>query len=89
MIRNDFFFAFEAGLLNGYKSNFTAAQRKVLQELKQDDAIIICPADKGKAVVVADRETYLAKTVDQIHEENYKITKKEKRLFYGSYTRSL
>jgi len=58
------------------KSNLTAAQRKFLQELKQDDTIIICPADKGKAVVVEDRETYLAKTVDQIHEGNYEITKK-------------
>ena len=39
----------------------TPAQRKVLNELKADDSIIICPADKGKAVVIEDRETYLSK----------------------------
>jgi len=72
-------------LKRGYKmtlrSNLTQAQRKVLQELKQDDSIIICPADKGKAVVVEDRDTYLAKTEDQIHEGQYERTnKKEKNI---------
>ena len=63
------------------RSNLTQAQRKVLQELKQDDSIIICPADKGKAVVVEDRDTYLAKTEDQIHEGQYERTnKKEKNI---------
>ena len=42
------------------KSNLTQAQRKILQELKEDESIIICPADKGKAVVIEDRDTYLA-----------------------------
>ena len=71
------------------KSNLTAAQRKVLQELKQDDTIIICPADKGKAVVVEDRETYLAKTVDQIHEGNYEITKKGEKTILRKLHKSL
>ena len=61
-------------------SNLSPAQRKVLNELKADDSIIICPADKGKAVVVEDRETYLSKTLqDQIHEGNYEITKKNEK----------
>ena len=76
LIRNEVFLHLKRGYKMVIKSNLTAAQRKVLQELKQDDTIIICPADKGKAVVVEDRETYLAKTVDQIHEGNYEITKK-------------
>jgi len=67
-------------LKRGYKlrlrSNLTPAQRKVLNELKADDSIIICPADKGKVVVIEDRETYLSKMQDQIHEGNYEISKK-------------
>ena len=49
---------------------------KVLRELKEDDSIIICPADKGKAVVIEDRDTYMAKSIDQIHEGNYELVKK-------------
>ena len=46
----------------------------------EDDSIIICPADKGKAVVVEDRETYLTKTRDQIAEGDYELaTGKEKK----------
>ena len=54
-------------------------QRQILKELKEDDSIIICPADKGKAVVVEDRETYLAKTQDQIHEGNYELSNKNEK----------
>ena len=38
------------------RSNLTERQRKILNDLKADDSIVICPADKGKAVVVEDRE---------------------------------
>ena len=50
------------------RNNLSAHQRKILQELKEDEPIIICPADKGKVVAVEDRETYIAKTNDQIQE---------------------
>ena len=33
--------------------------REILNGLKDDMSIIICPADKGKAVVVEDRDTYI------------------------------
>ena len=47
----------------------------------EDDSIIICPEDKGKAVVVEDRETYLTKTRDQIAERDYELAKgKEKTI---------
>ena len=61
------------------KSNLSPEQRQILKELKEDDSIIICPADKGKAVVVEDRETYLAKTQDQIHEGNYELSNKNEK----------
>ena len=62
------------------KGNLTATQRKIRNELKEDDSIIICPADKGKAVVVEDRETYLAKMQDQIHEGSYELTRKGEKV---------
>ena len=52
-----------------------------MRELKDDDSIIICPADKGKAVVIEDRETYMAKTIDQIHKGNYELVRKGRRQF--------
>ena len=62
-----------------FKSNLSPEQQQILKELKEDDSIIICPADKGKAVVVEDRETYLAKTQDQIHEGNYELSNKNEK----------
>ena len=50
------------------KSSLSIAQRRVLQELKEDESIIICPADKGKTVVVEDIDSYLANTQNQIYE---------------------
>ena len=76
MIRNEVFLHLKKGYKMVIKKNLTAAQIKVLRELKEDDSIIICPADKGKAVVIEDRDAYMAKTIDQIHEGNYELVKK-------------
>ena len=83
-LRNVVFDQLKRGYKMTLRSNLTQAQRKVLQELKQDDSIIICPAEKGKAVVVEDRDTYLAKTEDQIHEGQYERTNKQEREKYSS-----
>ena len=49
--------------------------------MKETESNIICPADKGKAVVVEDRDSYLAKTQDQIYEGEYELSsKKEKNI---------
>ena len=80
-IRNEVFNHLKRSYKMTLKSNLTPAQRKVLRELMEDDSIIICPADKGKAVVVEDRETYLTKTRDQIAEGYYELAKgKEKTI---------
>ena len=50
-----------------------------MNELKNDDTIIICPADKGKAVVVEDKESYMSKTHDQIHEGNYVLPNRSEK----------
>ena len=67
----------------------TPAQRKILNDLKNDDTIIICPADKGKAVVVEDRETYMSKTHDQIHEGNYVLTDRSEKVILQRLHRKL
>ena len=51
-IRNEVFAHLKRGYKFILKSNLSKMQRRVLQELKEDESIIICPADKGKAVVV-------------------------------------
>ena len=62
----------------GIRNIFSAHQKKLLQEMKQDESITMCPAEKGKALVVEDREMYKAKSIDQIHEKNnYLVNKGE------------
>ena len=63
------------------KPNFSKEEREILREIGEDETIIICPADKGKAIVIEDRETYIHKMYQQIHEGDYvKATKSEKTL---------
>ena len=55
MIRNEVFLHLKRGYKMKLKSNLSPEQRQILKELKEDDSIIIFPAEKGKAVVVEDR----------------------------------
>ena len=73
-VRNEVFIHLKRSYKMKIRSNLTPAQRKVLNELKADDTIIICPADKGKAVVVEDRDVYMVKTKDQILEGDYVLS---------------
>ena len=50
---------------------------------------MICPADKGKAVVVEDRDTYIAKTKDQIHEGDYVVTERTEKAILRSLHRKI
>jgi len=62
------------------KSNLSKEEREILKGIG-DKTIIICPADKGKAIVIEDRETYIQKMYQQIEEGDYaKATKSEKTL---------
>ena len=89
MIRNEVFIHLKKGYKMVIRNNLSVHQRKILQELKEDESIIICPADKGKAVVVEDRETYMAKTVDQIHEGNYELVNKGEKTILRKSHRNL
>ena len=41
------------------RSNLSKEERQIWQKIREADSIIICPADKGKAIVIEDRDNYL------------------------------
>jgi hypothetical protein len=52
--------------------NLTPGEFKAIQELKDlDEQIIIKPADKGSAVVVLDRQTYIQEALRQLNNPMY------------------
>ena len=57
------------------KNNLSNEERQILKGLKEDIFIIICSADKGKAVVVEDTDAYIYKMQQQINEGDYEIAK--------------
>ena len=46
--------------------NLSADEKKILKEIISNPDIIICPADKGKAIVLEDQESYLFKMQQQL-----------------------
>ena len=63
------------------KDNLSADEKKILKEIISDPDIIICPADKGRAIVLEDRDSYLLKMQQQLDEGDYIIdNRKEKTL---------
>ena len=55
------------------KSNLTSEEQKLLKEITSDPSIVICPADKGKAIVIEDRDIYLSKMQNQLDEGDYEL----------------
>ena len=63
------------------KNNLSAEDHKLLKDITSDTSIVICPADKGKAIVIEDRDNYLSKMQDQLDEGDYELDgRKEKTL---------
>ena len=58
-IRNLLLSHIRKGFKMTIKSNLSAEEKEILQELKNDESIILCSADEGKVVVVEDTETYM------------------------------
>ena len=48
------------------KDNLSKDERKTLKELQSDTSIVILPADKGRSVVILNREDYLEKCMDHV-----------------------
>ena len=56
--------------------NLTQAERSALRDLQERDDIIIKPADKGSAVVVMDKTTYLQEAERQLSDCRLSILRK-------------
>ena len=52
------------------KPNLTYSQRRALHDLKDDDSIVILPADKGNATVAMDRSQYSDKMSILLQDED-------------------
>jgi hypothetical protein len=85
-IRNNLLDSFTAQFLDKalrenkkkHKDNLTRDQRTALQELRELDNVIIKPADKGGAVVLWDRELYIAEVYRQLNDtKTYTVLKKD------------
>ena len=60
------------------KQNLTKTQTQALRELREDDSIVIVPADKGKCLVVMDRDDYINKMETKLKDEStYKMIKED------------
>ena len=71
-IRNVLIDHIKKGVGMKIKDNLSAAERKIVKEIISDPSIVICPADKGKAIVIEDRDSYLSKMQQQLDEGDYK-----------------
>ena len=60
-IRNVLINHIKKGVGMKIKDKLNAAERKLVKEIISDQSIVICPADKGRAIVIEDRDCYLSK----------------------------
>ena len=54
-IRNSMIDHIRKGVGMNIKYNLSADEKKILKEIISDPDIIICPADKGRAIVLEDQ----------------------------------
>jgi hypothetical protein len=52
------------------KSNIPKEERSALRDLRSDDSILVLPADKGRATVILNKETYLEKSQELLTDGN-------------------
>ena len=58
-------------LLRNFQDNLSPAEREALTELKNNQSIVIKPADKGSATVIMDRSAYVAEAHRQLTNSRY------------------
>ena len=56
---------------NTRRDNLSPSERESLKKLRNDDRIVIKPADKGSSVVVLDSEDYIAEAQRQLSDERF------------------
>ena len=57
------------------RPNLSREQREALKKLREDDSIVILPADKGNATVVMNKEDYDKKMADILDGGDYAVVK--------------
>ena len=57
------------------RSNLSKEQREALKKLKEDESIVILPADKGNATVIMNKEDYEKKMEDILDGSDYAVVK--------------
>jgi hypothetical protein len=69
--------------------NLSREEKRMLKELVNDDSIIICPADKGKAIAIEDIKSYMSKLQDQLDEGDYELVSKNEKTILRKLHRKL
>jgi len=59
------------------KSNLDKSMHRAIKDLREDNSIVILPADKGNATVVMDRTEYTTKMSRMLEDETYTRLKKD------------
>ena len=54
------------------KSNITKEEHQAIRKLKKDENRMVLTADKGVSLVVLDKEEYIHKAKQLLHQSNYK-----------------
>ena len=70
-------FTLRSGSIGASSPNITKEQQDALKSLKEDKSIMILPADKGRASVVLDADTYHAKMSSLIDSGPYQLLNKD------------
>ena len=78
-IRNIVIHHMKKGMGMKIKENLSSDDKKLIQDIVNDPSIVICPADKGKAIVIEDRDTYLSKMQQQIEDGDYILEKRKEK----------
>ena len=58
-------------LLRNFEDNLSPPEREALKELKNNQSIVIKPADKGSATVIMDKSAYIAEAHRQLNNTQY------------------
>ena len=67
-IRNDIQNDFRTSSTKKSRPNLTIKETQALRSLQNDDSIQIKPADKGGAIVLMDKDTYINKCYDHLND---------------------
>ena len=62
------------------KPNIPTEEYQALKQLKKDNTRMVLTVDKGVSMVVEDREEYIQKLEELLHQPNYKILQADQKV---------